>query len=84
MSLTSLNSDYTSLNPMTCNEQMGKVELALYRICFMLLNYGVGYLRFPSRILRTIWNVFFSDNASTTVFEHRLKDMFKRKKAQET
>jgi radical SAM superfamily enzyme YgiQ (UPF0313 family) len=81
LSLTSLNSDYTSMNPMTCNEHMGKGELALYRIGFMLTNYAIGYLRYPSRILRTVRNVFFGTNAATTVFEHRLKDLFRRKRA---
>lgn len=81
LSLTSLNSDYTSLNPMTCNEHMGKVELALYRIGFMLANYLLGYIRYPSRIVRTLRNVFFSSSSATTVLEHRLKDLFRRKRA---
>ena len=49
LSLTSLNSDYTSLDPLTMNDMMGPRELALYRIGFMLTNYLVGYLRYPSR-----------------------------------
>ena len=77
-SLTSLNSDYTSLNPITCNPTMGARELAVYRIGFMLANYLVGYLRYPSRILRTIANVFFKKHGTATVFEHRLKDLFHR------
>ncbi len=77
-SLTSLNSDYTSLNPNTCNPTMGARELALYRIGFMLANYLVGYLRYPSRITRTIANVFFKEHGTATVFEHRLKDAFRR------
>src|SRR5216684_3340874 len=77
-SLTSLNSDYTSLNPNTCNPTMGARELAIYRIGFMLANYIVGYLCYPSRIFRTIANVFFKEHATATVFEHRLKDMFRR------
>ncbi len=81
LSLTSLNSDYTSLNPLTCNDAMGPRELALYRIGFMLANYAVGYLVHPSRILRTLRNVFFSSSSATTVLEHRLKDLFKRKRA---
>jgi radical SAM superfamily enzyme YgiQ (UPF0313 family) len=80
-SLTSLNSDYTALKPLTCNPFMGARELARYRIGFMLANYAVGYLRYPSRILRTIGNVFFKQDASATVFEHRLKDIFRRKAA---
>jgi len=77
-SLTSLNSDYTSLNPITCNPTMGARELAVYRIGFMLANYLVGYLRYPSRILRTIANVFFKEHSTATVLEHRLKDLFHR------
>jgi len=77
--LTSLNSDYTALNPLTCNPVMGARELAFYRIGFMLANYIVGYLRYPSRISRTIANVFFDRNTAATVFEHRLKDMFRLK-----
>jgi radical SAM superfamily enzyme YgiQ (UPF0313 family) len=77
-SLTSLNSDYTSLNPITCNPTMGARELAVYRIGFMLANYLVGYLRYPSRILHTIANVFFKEHSTATVLEHRLKDLFHR------
>jgi len=78
LALTSLNSDYTVFNPLTCNEHLGSRELAVYRICFMLANYAIGYVLFPSRIWRTIRNVFFG-GAATTVLEHRLKDA--RKKA---
>lgn len=78
LSLTSLNSDYASLNPLTVNKYMGSRELAFCRIAFMLLNYLVGYLRYPSRIIRTIRNILSRDGAAT-VFEHRLKDIFRRK-----
>ncbi|MCX7153298.1 MAG: radical SAM protein, partial [Proteobacteria bacterium] len=84
LSLTSLNSDYTALNPMTCNLHIGPRELALYRIGFMLTNYAIGYLAYPSRIFRTFRNVVFSETLSTTVFEHRLKDLFKRKRRPQT
>jgi hypothetical protein len=60
---------------------MGRLELALYRIGFMLMHHAIGYLANPARILRTIRNVFFSSSAATTVLEHRLKDLFKRKRA---
>jgi anaerobic magnesium-protoporphyrin IX monomethyl ester cyclase len=79
LKLTSLNSDYTSFNPLTCNRHMGPKQLALYRIGFMMLNYIIGYIRYPSRIVRTIRNVFFGTQESTTVLEHRLKDKFRRK-----
>ena len=79
--LTSLNSDYTSVNPLTCNPNMGPRELALYRLGFMLLNYIVGYLAYPSRIFRTLRNVFFGGTSAATVLEHRLKDVFHRRSA---
>jgi len=79
LSLTSLNSDYTALNPLTCNPHMGSAELAFYRITFMLMNYALGYLIFPKRIWRTLQNVFLGKGAAATVFEHRLKDMLAKR-----
>lgn len=83
LALTSLNSDYTAVNPMTANENIGAQELALYRIGFMLMNYGLGYILYPRRIVRTIRNIL-SDSKSATVFEHRIKDAFKRRFAKGT
>jgi len=80
LALTSLNSDYTKLNPMTVNEKMGSLELGFYRIFFMLSNYAISYLFYPSRIARTIRNIFF-DGKAATVFEHRLKDARAKKKS---
>lgn len=81
LALTSLNSDYTALNPMTCNPTMGSRELAFYRIFFMLANYGLGYIRYPSRIRRTLQNIYARDSrGAATVFEHRLRDMIKRRR----
>lgn len=76
--LTSLNSDYTAFNPLTFNERMGPRELATYRLFFMLANYALGYLLYPSRILRTIRNLRAETGAST-VLEHRLKDLLRRR-----
>ena len=42
----------------------------------MVSAYIVGYLLYPSRILRTARNIFSHDAA--TVFEHRLKDALNR------
>jgi radical SAM superfamily enzyme YgiQ (UPF0313 family) len=78
LALTSLNSDYTSINPLTMNDTMGPRELALYRIGFMLTNYIVGYLRYPSRIWRTIRNIWITEDVSATVFEHRIKDALRK------
>jgi radical SAM superfamily enzyme YgiQ (UPF0313 family) len=77
LQLASLNSDYSSINPLTVNEFMGAKELAFYRLCFMLLNYAIGYVIYPWRILRTIRNVLWG-RKTATVLEHRLKDMLKR------
>ena len=79
LSLTSLNSDYTSLNPLTVNPHMGPRELAAYRLGFMLLNYAVGYLLHPGRIVRTLRNVF-SRGETATVLEHRLRDVVQRRR----
>ena len=78
LALTSLNSDYTSINPLTMNDAMGPRELALYRIGFMLTNYIIGYLRYPSRIWRTIRNIWIAEDVSATVFEHRVKDALRK------
>ena len=41
------------------------------------MNYGLGYLMHPSRILRT-WRNLYSDGEAATVFEHRLKDKLRQ------
>ena len=73
LALTSLNSDYSSFNPLTVNEYVGPRELAFYRLFFMLINYVVGYLCYPKRIIRTIKSLWLGGHAGT-VLEHRLKD----------
>lgn len=79
LSLTGLNTDLTSLSPITFNEFVGSKELALYRLAFTILGFGLGYLLRPSRIIRTLRNVVAKDHAAT-VFEHRLKDLINRRK----
>ena len=79
LGLTSLNSDFGKLNPMTMNENIGPRELAIYRLLAMLLNYSIGYITRPKRIWRTISNVFGRGSGAATVFEHRLKDSRRRK-----
>ena len=44
LSLASLNSDLTVFTPLTYNEYMGSRELAVYRLFFTAMNYGLGYL----------------------------------------
>ena len=82
LALTSLNSDFTSLNPMTVNDNLGPRELAFYRIFFLLANYLTGYVLRPKRIISTIRVLLFNQRA-TTVLEHRLKDAMKRKRTAE-
>ncbi len=79
LGLTSLNADFTKLNPMTMNDNMSARELAFYRITAMLMNYSFGYLTRPARIWRTLRNVFGSGTLAATVLEHRLKDSRRRR-----
>jgi len=76
--LTSLYSDFTKTDLMTFNAEMTPKQLARWRLAFMLTNYLVGYLAYPSRILRSARNVLFSSHEAATVFEHRLKDALHR------
>jgi len=80
LGLTSLNSDYTSVNPMSVNPVLGARELAFYRLAFVLLGYVIGYLLYPSRIIRTIRNLQPGSTSADTVLEHRLRDMIGRKR----
>lgn len=77
--LTSLNSAYLSWNVICSNPRIHWRVLSLVRTFFILTNYFISYAFHPSRIFRTIKNIF-SENNSATVFEHRLKDMFRRSK----
>ena len=79
LALSGLNSDLLSFNPLTFNKNVGAVELAFYRLVFTMLSYGLSYLLHPSRIVRTIRNLVTHEDAAT-VFEHRLKDIFRRRK----
>ncbi len=79
LGLTSLNSEFTSLKPLTHNETIGRRELAIYRLGFMVTNYLISYLFYPKRIWRTLTNVLYQREAST-VFEHRLKDALARRR----
>lgn len=74
--LTSLNGKYLSFRSMSFNSSVGPLELVIYRLAFMLINYAIAYLFYPKRILRTLRNLF--TNQSSTVLEHRIKDALKR------
>ena len=50
--LTSLNSDLFKLNPLVVHQSMGAFELAVYRVVTMLGGYALGYILYPSRIIR--------------------------------
>tara|TARA_B100000965_G_scaffold399416_1_gene419337 strand:+ start:643 stop:2220 length:1578 start_codon:yes stop_codon:yes gene_type:complete len=81
--LTALNSKFNTLKPKTYNKHVPAMELAIYRSVFMLGNYLLGYLLFPSRILRTLKNLKGDEgHQAMTVLEHRIKDARLRKKAQ--
>ena len=78
--LSTLNSDFFTLHPLTVNLHVGRVELACYRTGFMLTNYLVGYLRYPARIVRSLQNLWCGTHAAT-VLEHRLNDTLRRYRA---
>ena len=78
LGLTSMYSDFTKMDLITFNAEMTPRELALWRGAFVLASYGIGYLLYPSRIFRTLRNVFFASHQAATVFEHRLKDVINR------
>lgn len=78
-SLTSLNSNYSTLNHKTVNENIGGRELAFYRVLFMMTYYLFGYIAYPRRILRTFRNLFADGHTAATVFEYRLKDLQSRR-----
>jgi len=61
-------------------ENIGPKELALYRVIGMSTFYILSYLLYPRRIIRSIKNVFFS-RKTDTVFEQRVAEYFKVKKA---
>ena len=81
LGLTSMYSDFTKTDLITFNEVMSPAQLARWRLAFMLAAYGISYLLYPSRIVRTIKNVLFASHQAATVFEHRLKDAIARLKA---
>ena len=74
LGLTSMYSDFTKTDLITFNDDMTPRELALWRLAFMLTGYFVGYVLYPSRIVRTLRNVLFPSNEAATVLEHRLRD----------
>lgn len=78
LALTSLNSDYFRLSPLTFNEQMGPRELMIYRVALLLGAYALSYLCYPGRILRTLRN-WRDGGTATTVFEHRIGDLLRRR-----
>lgn len=82
LSLISMNGKFSDLRPkLTTNPHVPAWELATLRLVFMLLNYGIGYLVYPARILRTLRNMTGTGGEAATVFEHRLRDAFQRGRA---
>ena len=76
-SLTSLNGNYFSTKVVSYNLKTNARLLGICRFIFNLANYAIGYSLHPNRMLRTFRNL--SSNEAATVFEHRLKDMLRRK-----
>ena len=80
-SLTSLNSAFFTARGVSLNDRIGATALKMLRLFFILMNYALSYLLYPHRIARTIRNLFRRGSASSTVFEHRLKDFLRRNRA---
>jgi radical SAM superfamily enzyme YgiQ (UPF0313 family) len=59
-------------------ENVGELEISIYRVLGMSLFYGLSYALRPARILRTIRN--YRAHRSDTVFEERLFAFLRRKK----
>ena len=75
--LTSLNSSYLSPRVVSYNPHISAAMIGLIRMIFISVNFSIGYLLYPSRIVRTLRNLF-SNKEAATVFEHRLNDLFGR------
>lgn len=81
LSLISLNGKFSNLLPDGVTARhVSRFELASLRLAFMLINYGLSYVLYPRRILRTLRNLF-TGQASATVLENRLQDALKRARA---
>lgn len=78
--LSTLNSAYLSFNVISFNPNISPRILGMIRLLALLANYGIAYLFYPKRIVRTLRNVLGGGYQSNTVFEHRLKDLIQRKK----
>jgi anaerobic magnesium-protoporphyrin IX monomethyl ester cyclase len=78
LSLTSLNSAYFSTQIISFNPNVNKRLLGILRTLFIMSTYSISYLFFPKRIFRTLKNTF-SNHGTATVFEHRLKDLIKKR-----
>lgn len=78
LSLVSLNGKFSNLLPQGVTARnVSRFELASLRLTFMLLNYALGYVLYPRRILRTLRNLI-TGQASATVLENRLQDALKQ------
>ncbi|MBI3555994.1 MAG: B12-binding domain-containing radical SAM protein [Deltaproteobacteria bacterium] len=58
-------------------ENVGPTELAAYRLIGMSVFYGLSYILYPRRILRSVRN--YKNHRSDTIFEERLFGLIKRK-----
>lgn len=74
--LTRMNSSFLSTDIVCHSPHIHSRLLGIVRVIAICSTYFLGYLLYPSRIFRTIRNLFRKE-ASTT-FEHRLKDLLKR------
>ncbi|MBF0369600.1 MAG: B12-binding domain-containing radical SAM protein [Magnetococcales bacterium] len=76
--LNALNSAFTDLKPFTVSKHIDRLELGIYRFFFMSMGIVIGYLFHPSRIVRTIRNIYFNNRAETAL-EQRLRILVRKK-----
>lgn len=78
--LARLNHAYSLSNMLSHNHNLPSFELAFYKFFTIFTCYLIGYILYPSRILRTIRN-FMSGTNADSFLEHRLMNLLHRKKA---
>ncbi len=78
--LARLNHAFSLSNMLTHNPHVSSFELCVYKFFTIYACYLIGYILYPSRIVRTVRNLMSGTNADS-FFEHRLLNILHRKKA---
>jgi len=79
LSIANQNNNIFHLHPLSLNKNVPNWELGFYRMVMALTCYGLGYLLYPSRIVRSFKNIRSGKRADTAM-EARLRGLLSRKK----